>query len=103
MEKPPSIANESVSISQHARFARGTKASQNFRFLAGRWTLARLRHQRLFSLVELSAAIRQRDCHHEPGGRELPHDAGATWWGRAPEQGRAAVAGCQLVGQCELP
>ena len=52
------MANESVSISQHARFARGTKATQNFRFLAERWTLARLRHQRVFSLVELSAAIR---------------------------------------------
>src|SRR5881392_3100498 len=52
------MANESVSISQHARFARGTNATQNFRFLAERWTLARLRHQRVFSLVELSAAIR---------------------------------------------
>ena len=53
------MANESVSISQHARFARGTNATQNFRFLAERWTLARLRHQRVFSLVELSAAIRR--------------------------------------------
>ena len=66
--------------------------------VAERWILARPHHQRFFGLVELSAAIRQRDCYYEPGGRELPHDACATWWGRAPEQGMAAAAGCQAGG-----
>src|SRR5204863_6408548 len=108
------MANESVSISQHARFARGTNATQNFRFLAERWTLARLRHQRVFSLVELSAAIRPfaigalcrrpRQSGAQRQGKECWHGRDvAGWWDRAPEQGRAAVAGCQLVGQCELP
>jgi len=56
-EKPLSIANESVSRSQHARFARGTNATRNFSFLVERWILARRRHQRCFGLVELSELL----------------------------------------------
>src|SRR5207249_10519082 len=97
------MANESVSVSQHARFARGTKASQNFRFLAERWTLARLRHQRWVQSRGVECRDPSRSGRCAAGHGKVAHSAReknagtgrdvAGWWDRAPEQGRAAVAG----------